>query len=478
MKILFTTSQIEYPPRSGPALRIESSIKALSQIAELVIVSQLPMHVIGGEEAVKYYSQYCSGFHFLLEKDPAKCSGIIMNAAFQEKVDVIWMGFGNVAYDIRLNMALQKCPWPVITDTDSVWSRFILRGLTCAETVEQKIKIFADGIIRRWEESWGTDLTEVTTAVSKVDMDYYRIFTKGTDKVQIFSNVIDLDRYAQYHPNPEIKKPCMYLAGTFWQSSPMEDAAVWVLDNVLPLVRAKIPDIHFYIIGKDVTQKVIQRADAGVTVTGSVPSVLPYLMNVDVALVPLRFESGTRFKIMEAGVCNIPIVSTTLGAEGIPVQHGRDIMIADTPAEFADSIVEVINNKPMAKEIASNCKQLISERCSVAYAVKEAESILNSLTKNNFRRLPVIDPSTASVAAQVHKAVYEKDIGSKFAYAISLLDIMLEQYANEPLFMMPEEVDAITEFLGEISAKVTNPKTINSAVSRLNSIKALQGSCV
>jgi glycosyltransferase involved in cell wall biosynthesis len=123
-----------------------------------------------------------------------------------------------------------------------------------------------------------------------------------------------------------------------------------------------------------------------VTVTGRLDSVLPYLCNTSVALVPLKFESGTRFKILEAGVCNVPIVSTTLGAEGIPVVDEEHILIADEPKSFADAIVRLLEDKSLANKLAKNCQDLVKEKYSVETLVHEAKSILEYLQHNKFEK--------------------------------------------------------------------------------------------
>lgn len=119
--------------------------------------------------------------------------------------------------------------------------------------------------------------------------------------------------------------------------------------------------------------------DPGITIAGELPSVLPYLRHADVALVPLRFESGTRFKILEAGVCGIPVVSTTLGAEGLFVTDGKDISIADEPESFADSIISIITNHDLASELAKNLRVLVHEKYSIASLAREGRFILGYL---------------------------------------------------------------------------------------------------
>jgi len=159
----------------------------------------------------------------------------------------------------------------------------------------------------------------------------------------------------------------------------MEDAARWVVHDVLPLVRQQIPGIQLYIVGVNGDKVVSDLASPDVTVTGALPSVLEYLCHVDVALVPLRFGSGTRFKILEAGACGIPVVSTTLGAEGLPVCNGEHMLIADTPSAFASSIVRLILEGSMAGRLAMNLKSLVAARFSIPALAEDGRRILRYL---------------------------------------------------------------------------------------------------
>jgi len=159
----------------------------------------------------------------------------------------------------------------------------------------------------------------------------------------------------------------------------MDTGARWVLEEVIPKILPTYPNLHFYIVGRGSNVSLGHVNSPNVTVTGEMESVLPYLKHSDIALVPLKFESGTRFKILEAGCCGIPLVSTTLGAEGIPVKHGEHILIADTPDEFAKSIIRLLNEKELGSRLAANCHDLVSQMYSVEALVEEGKGILEYL---------------------------------------------------------------------------------------------------
>lgn len=409
-KILFTTPVLKHPATGGPYLRVENSIKALAQISDISIYSRVSLDALGGASGLTFYEKYCQGFYFapstflehqyikfskrainffsrrLLKKEIFNSrqelereSRDLLKIANQIKADVIWLGYGNISYPL-LAIIKEHSSYQVVVDTDSIWSRFILRELPFAKSEEERQEIENKGKEKESEETWGTQLADVTTAVSEIDAEYYKKLSKNLQQVHLFSNVIDIEMYQDVPaPVSHLKKPCIYLAGTFWERSPMEDAARWVIEKVLPLVRQQIPDIHFYIIGSGSDRILSDIDEPGITITGRLPSVLPYLCHADVALVPLRFESGTRFKILEAGACGIPIVSTTLGAEGLPVIHNKDILIADEPESFSEGIIKMIKNPDFAQMLADNLKNLVQSQYSIASLVTQGNLILNYL---------------------------------------------------------------------------------------------------
>jgi glycosyltransferase involved in cell wall biosynthesis len=407
-RVLFITPILRHPPVGGPYLRIENSIKALHRISDLYIYSKVSPPCLGSESAFSFYKQYCLELFFspstawqfgirgFLQKAinyfPRRIIGCslltledtdykdVLKTAKAIQADVIWLGYGNISYQL-LRYIKRYSPYKVVLDTDSVWSRFILRGLPYATDERESRRIEKMGKAKEEEERRGTQIADVTTAVSEVDAEYYRALAKHPLQVRIFSNVIDTEAYQKIPPVLKgFKKPCIYLAGSFGPRSPMEDAARWVIREVLPLIRRKRPDLHFYIVGSGSDRTLVDNKDPDITITGRISSVLPYLCHADVAVVPLRFESGTRFKILEASACAIPVVSTTLGAEGIKVSPGRDILIADTPEAFASSVLKLVDNRVLARELGDNLRQLVRENYSIYSLVQEGKSILNYLS--------------------------------------------------------------------------------------------------
>lgn len=399
MKILYTTPVLEYPAAGGPQLRIENSIKALNQLGELHVIARIDKNSMGGERAELHYKKHCFKFEYVprlrrllnkgfLQKVQAKIqtqlfksdAKYIIDYVKSNNISLIWFGYGNISYELISNIKREIPNVRLVCDTDSVWSRYILRELPYESDVERRKKIEIEGKIKEREEQELVQISDVLTAVSLIDADYYKGLTSEKEKIKVFSNVIDIENYEAPTKLPDnLKKPCMYLAGSFWENSPMEKAARWIIKEVLPIILSQRKDIHFYIVGNR-SDEILRDIDhSNISILGRLDSVLPYLKNADVALVPLFFESGTRFKILEAGACGTPIVSTVLGAEGIPVEHGKNILLADEPMDFALAVLKIIDDEKYGEKLAENCKLLIKDKYSVGSLVIEGRGILEYL---------------------------------------------------------------------------------------------------
>jgi glycosyltransferase involved in cell wall biosynthesis len=405
IKVLYTTPILEHPPAGGPQLRIENSIKALGRNCELHVVSRRNCIDIGGQDAEQYFSNLCQGFSYspscrrsfnsrylrkiqilldnLTQYNAIRDASFILEIVDRIGISVIWFGYGNISYQLIRAIRERRPDIKIVCDTDSVWSRFILREVPHISNIFRRAFVRIKGGCKEKEEKRLVQLSNVTTAVSEVDANYYQSISAYPERIHLFSNVIDLHDYSVIpSPPPLMRKPCMFLAGTFGgRNSSMNIAAKWVLEEVFPLVKSRLPDLHFYIVGKGSQIALNNVASPSVSVVGKLPSVLPYLCHADVSIVPLKFESGTRFKILEAAVCRVPIVSTTLGAEGLPVEDGKHLLIADEAAQFADAILELIHNKSKMEHLVENCFRLIQQEYSVECLENEAKKILKYLER-------------------------------------------------------------------------------------------------
>jgi glycosyltransferase involved in cell wall biosynthesis len=146
------------------------------------------------------------------------------------------------------------------------------------------------------------------------------------------------------------RPPTIILQGSM-RYAPNADAARWLVGTIAPIIRKQVPDVQIRLVG-DPDGTVMGLDDPpSVTVTGIVPSMQPELERADLAVVPLRYGSGTRVKILEGFANRIPVVSTTIGAEGLNVESGRHLLIADEPDTFAQACVRLLQDIELRKKL-------------------------------------------------------------------------------------------------------------------------------
>jgi polysaccharide biosynthesis protein PslH len=145
---------------------------------------------------------------------------------------------------------------------------------------------------------------------------------------------------------------------------PNEDGVTYFVEKILPLVCREVPGAAFWAVGRRPPRRVQALASGNVVVTGAVDDIRPYLGKAAVCVVPLRSGSGTRIKIFEAMAMGKAVVSTTMGAEGLPVRHGENIILADDPADFAQHVVRLFRDPARRAELGRAARQLVEQSYS------------------------------------------------------------------------------------------------------------------
>jgi polysaccharide biosynthesis protein PslH len=144
---------------------------------------------------------------------------------------------------------------------------------------------------------------------------------------------------------------------------PNVDGMKYFVDEILPLVRANVPDVTLTIVGREPGSDIrALAADAGITVTGRVPDVRPFIDEASAFIVPLRIGGGTRLKIYEAMAMECPVISTPIGAEGLPLMDGVEILLADSPTDYAAAVVRVLTEQAFAERLGRNGAETVRSR--------------------------------------------------------------------------------------------------------------------
>ncbi len=210
-------------------------------------------------------------------------------------------------------------------------------------------------------------------AVSDIDADRMRKDYRPR-RVDAIPTGVDLD-YFTPRATP-LSSDLVFLGSMDWM--PNIDGAEWFVREVLPLIRKRKPDCSVVLAGRTPSRAVLDLAsgNGGVQATGTVPDVRPYLWGATVSIVPLRIGGGTRLKIFESMAAGIPVVSTTVGAEGLPVEPDTQILIADDPASFAECCLKLMEDPAARARMAEQARQMVASRFSWEAVSIEFERLL------------------------------------------------------------------------------------------------------
>jgi glycosyltransferase involved in cell wall biosynthesis len=187
-----------------------------------------------------------------------------------------------------------------------------------------------------------------------------------------------------FMPNGSRERPgtLVFTGSMDWY--PNEDAILHFMHAILPRVRQELPSVSLTVVGRNPTPRLLTAATAaGIRVTGTVDDVRPYVAEAAVYIVPLRVGGGTRLKIFEALAMGKAVVSTTIGAEGLPLIPGEHFLQANDPAGFARAIVALLRNPERRRALGTAGRRLVEERYSWYQVTREFEARCREVVANH-----------------------------------------------------------------------------------------------
>ena len=187
-----------------------------------------------------------------------------------------------------------------------------------------------------------------------------------------------------FRPSREKELPSSLLFTGSMDWLPNEDAMLYFANEIFPLIRRQVPDVSLCIVGRNPSRRLQDLASRipKIQLTGWVEDVRPYLAQRAVCIVPLRIGGGTRLKIFEAMSMAKAVVSTSIGAEGLPVKNGEHLLIADDPASFAESTLRLLGNAPQRGRIGQAARHLVQENYSWATVSKDFAQALENVVRH------------------------------------------------------------------------------------------------
>lgn len=178
-------------------------------------------------------------------------------------------------------------------------------------------------------------------AVSEHDRSLMETWVEGS-RITVVPTGVDLEQYKPDFSNEPASPIVMFVGAMDWE--PNIDAMEYFCRQIWPAVLARVPDAKLRIVGRNPGERVHALSAPSIEITGRVPSVAEHLREASVVIVPLRIGGGTRLKIYEAMAAGKAVVSTSIGAEGLDVHHGRDIVLADSLDSFSDAVSTLLHD--------------------------------------------------------------------------------------------------------------------------------------
>jgi glycosyltransferase involved in cell wall biosynthesis len=222
----------------------------------------------------------------------------------------------------------------------------------------------------------------LTVAVSEADRALLAAGAPGAD-IRAIPTGVDT---AYFQPNGAIEAPATLVFTGSMDWYPNEDAIMYFVDAILPEVRRGVPGVSLAVVGRDPTDRLrAAGATAGVRVTGTVADVRPHMAEAAVYVVPLRVGGGTRLKIFEALAMGKAVVSTRVGAEGLPIVPGRHFLQADSPGDFARAVISLLKDPDRRRTLGLAGRQLVEERYSWTQVTREFERLCQEVVSRHAR---------------------------------------------------------------------------------------------
>ena len=196
-------------------------------------------------------------------------------------------------------------------------------------------------------------------------------------RVTVVPHGVDVNYYS---PAPVVKREESLIFVGYYFNESNRDAVHWFVRTVWPQLKKKHPQLKFYIVGRGATSSIrkLARRDPQIVVTGEVQDIRPYLARAKVFICPIRIGSGFRAKILEAMASGVPVVSTSLGAEGIPAGGGETLLLADTPGQMLKCIRLLLVDADLGATMTAKARELVVNR----FARKNGIAALNRVVSD------------------------------------------------------------------------------------------------
>jgi len=392
MRVLMLTQVLPYPLDSGPRFKTYHILKYLAEQHEVTLVSfvrdsdtpaavdhlkglcsavqTVPMTRSRVRDAGYMLASLALNRSFLMLRDERRAMRSLIRQVVAEN------GPFDVVHADQLNMATYALDVPaarrVLGEHDVAWALWRRICATLPQGPKRWLLEREWRLLRRYQHAISRRFDAILT-VSEADRAALAGVVDDPAKIEVLPIAIDPGDgpLARDPDGPHI----LHLGTMFYL--PNADAVLWFASQVYPRIRARLPQVRFTVVGANPPPEVRALADpqAGIAVTGYVPDVEPIIRHSSVLVVPLRAGSGIRVKILNALAQGLPVVTTTVGCEGIAVVPGRDLLVADMAEDFAEAVLRVLTDEALARSLAANGRRLVEQMYDYRVVCRKLDDI-------------------------------------------------------------------------------------------------------
>lgn len=375
MKILMLTPYLPYPLLSGGQIRTYNLLKKLSQKHEITLFALIKDH--SERQYIPELEKYCAKVKvFKRSQQPFTVNNIlrtifstypflVIRNYVPETIEAIRHELAANEYDLIHAETFYMMPHLPTTNVPILLVEQTIEYLGY-ESYAQRVKFpFLRSLlkvdiakIKRWETFYWNSCDKLIV-MSENDRQFIARQIGSPEKIEVVANGVDAEWFAQKKRQlPE--EPTVLSVGTFkWL--PNVEAVTFLVKEVWPLIKAKVPNARLWIVGNAPTKEVLafQDKDPLIKVTGGIPDIRDAFKGAQMLLAPVFSGKGTRYKILEAMASETPIVATPIAVEGLGVAHDKEVLISSTAEGLADQTVALLQDKTKREQLARNGRQFV-----------------------------------------------------------------------------------------------------------------------
>ena len=380
MKVLFLAHLFPLPLDSGGKIKSYYTLKALAAAHDVCILAYtrtdeekrlvpelgaispqlrtVPLSRGRGRQVTDALSALLSGTSCIVSRDYRR----EMQRAFSELIATFQPEIVHIDHLQMAQFVDFNGPYRVVLDHHNVESTIIKRMAETSQSLPMRVYAGLEWPkLRRYEIDICRRCDLVVT-VSESDRDALVRLGANEDKLESVPIGVDTEFFRPVERD-KASHNILSIGTMYWP--PNIDSMLYFAGNIMPLIRKQLPDCTLTIAGARPSPAVkALAADPGISVTGYIDDVRDVARNCGVFVVPLRSGSGVRVKLLNAFAMGLPVVSTSVGAEGLEVRDGRELLIADTPADFADAVIRVLTDADLAQKLGLNAQALVQAKYS------------------------------------------------------------------------------------------------------------------